>query len=268
MLPRALPLLVALTVVSLFAPAGQAQPTLPLIDQGKLIWGVSATFPPFESVDNGKMVGFDVDLVDAMTAKMKLQSAPAAIQFKGLIPALLGGRIDTIVSAMYINPERSQVVDFIPYLRVGDQLLVTKGNPLHLAALADLCGHRIAVPVGTVYEKQARQLAADCQKNGKPALTLMSLTSTAVGALAVKEGRADVIIASTPTVAALIKDSPDAFQTAGSTFDNNTLLGMGFSKGKSGLKDAMAAALKAIVADGTYIELVKKYGLPASSSIF
>ena len=60
--------------------------------------------------------------------------------------ALTGKRIDTIISGMYINPERSQVVDFIPYMRVGDQLLVAKGNPLHLTAPADLCDHRLAAP--------------------------------------------------------------------------------------------------------------------------
>jgi hypothetical protein len=137
---------------------------------------------------------------------------------------------------MYINPERSQVVDFIPYLRVGNQLLVAKGNPAHIGGIDDLCGHRIVVPVGTMYEKEAQAKAAECQPGGKPALTVMSLTSTAVGALSIKEGRADVLIASTPTDAALIKESPDAFETTGPTFENNTLLGIGVSKDKSALK--------------------------------
>jgi polar amino acid transport system substrate-binding protein len=77
------------------------------------------------------------------------------MDFKGLIPALLGGRIDAIVSGMYINPERSQVVDFIPYLKVGNQMLAQKGNPQHLTGTQQLCGHRLAAPVGTVYEKAA-----------------------------------------------------------------------------------------------------------------
>ena len=264
---RALPLLVALTTLSLLAPAARAQ-TPPLVDSGKLTWGSAATFPPFEYIEDGKPVGFDVDMVDAITAKMKVQSAISPMDFKGLIPALLGSRIDAIVSGMYINPERSQVVDFIPYLKVGNQMLVPKGNPLHLSVLPDLCGHLLAAPVGTVYEKAAQQLAADCQSGGKPALTILSLTSTAAGALALKEGRADAIIASTPTVAALIKETPDGFETAGETFDNNTQLGIGVPKDKPALKDAIDAAFKAIVADGTYAGLIKKYGLPPTSSLF
>jgi polar amino acid transport system substrate-binding protein len=266
MLIRVATLFLALTVSSLLAPVSRAQ-TLPLIDSGKLTWGMAATFPPFESMQDGKLVGFDVDMVEAMAAKMKLQSSPAPIEFKGLIPAILGSRIDTIVSGMYINPERSQVVDFIPYLRVGNQLLVAKGNPMHIGGLDDLCGHRIVVPVGTVYEKEAQAHAADCQTKGKPALTVISLTSTAVGALALKEGRADVLIASTPTDAALIKESPDAFETTGPTFENSTLLGIGISKDKPALRDALDAAFKAIVADGTVTGLIKKYGLPDDSAL-
>jgi polar amino acid transport system substrate-binding protein len=268
MLFRALILIAALLGFVLPAPGSRANTPLPLYESGKLTWGSAATFPPFEFMEDGKPVGFDIDLLDAITARMAVQSAPDLMDFKGLIPALLGGRIDAIASGMYINPERSQVVDFVPYLRVGNQMLVPKGNPLHLAALPDLCGHRLAAPVGTVYEKNAQQLAANCQSAGKPTLTILSLTSTAAGALALKEGRADAIVASTPTVAALIKDSPDAFETAGEPFDNTTLLGIGLPKDKPALTDAVKVAFKAVVADGTYAGLIKKYGFPPGSSLF
>jgi polar amino acid transport system substrate-binding protein len=264
---RILVVLVALTGLLSSAPALRAQTPLPLVDTGKLTWGAAATFPPFESMADGKAVGFDVDMMDAVTGKMKLQSAMTGMEFKGLIPALLGSRIDAIVSGMYINPERSQVVDFIPYLRVGNQLLVAKGNPLHISGQDDLCGHRIVVPVGTVYEKEAQAHATECQTARKPALTVISLTSTAVGALAIKEGRADVLIASTPTCAALIKESPDAFETTGPVFENNTQLGIGIAKDKPALRDAVDAAFKSIVADGVITGLVKKYGLPADSAL-
>jgi polar amino acid transport system substrate-binding protein len=264
---RVLALLLALPSVLCVSSRLQAQTPLPLVDAGKLTWGMAATFPPFESMQDAKLVGFDVDMVEAMAAKMKLQSSPSGMEFKGLIPALLGNRIDIIVSGMYINDERKQVVDFIPYLRVGNQLLVTKGNPTHITGPDDLCGRRIVVPVGTIYEKEAQAHAADCQKDGKPALTVMSLTSTAVGALAIKEGRADVLIASTATDAALIKESPDAFETTGPVFENNTQLGIGISKEKPALRDALDTAFKSIVADGAVTDLIKKYGLPADSAL-
>jgi polar amino acid transport system substrate-binding protein len=256
-------LLLALAA-SLAAPAARAQ-SLPLVDAGRLTWGSAATFPPFESMADGKPVGFDVDMMEALSDKLKLQSAMTGMEFKGLIPAILGSRIDAIASGMYINPERSQVLDFVPYLKVGNQILVTKGNPLHVKEKMDLCGHRIAAPVGTVYEKAAQALIADCKAQGKADLTLLSLASTAAGALALKESRCDAIIASTPTNAALIKDSPDAFETTGEIFDNNTQLGIGIAKDKPALKAAIETAFKAIVAEGVIEKLIKKYGLPADS---
>ena len=66
----------------------------------------------------------------------------------------------------------------------------------------------------------------------------------------------------------LVKESPDAFEITGDVFDNDTLLGWGFPKDKTALKDAVDTALKAVVADGTYAKLLKKYGLPDSSSLF
>lgn len=263
-MPRRLLILLLALGALLAAPPGRAQ-TLPLVDSGKLTWGSAATFPPFESMADGKAVGFDVDMMEAITDKMKLQSAMTGMEFKGLIPAILGGRIDAVASGMYINPERSQVLDFVPYLKVGDQILVAKGNPLHIKEKMDLCGHRIAAPVGTVYEKAAQGVMADCQAAGKPALSLLSLGSTAAGALALKESRCDAIIASTPTNAALIKESPDAFETAGEVFDNNTQLGIGVAKDKPALKAAIEIAFKAIVAEGVIKKLVEKYGLPADS---
>jgi ABC-type amino acid transport substrate-binding protein len=103
MLPRALNLLLALMSLSVLAPPARAQAPLPLIDAGKLTWGASITFPPFESLADGKPVGFVIDMVDAITAKMKVQASMTTMEFRGLIPALLGGRIDAIVSGMYIN---------------------------------------------------------------------------------------------------------------------------------------------------------------------
>jgi polar amino acid transport system substrate-binding protein len=267
MLLRSLRLVLAPAIFFLLLPAVQAQ-NLPLAAAGKLTWGTAPTFPPFEYIENGKPTGFDVDMMAAIAAKMQLQSSPLPIVFKGVIPALLGNRIDAIASGMYITPERSGVIDLVPYLRVGNQVLVIKGNPLHLTGLDDMCGHRMSAPVGTVYEKSAQAQAAKCKAAGKPAMTILSLDSTAACALALKEGRADAIVASTATNAMLMHGSPDAYQTVGPTFDNNTLLGIGVSKEKAALKAAITAAVKAIVADGTYKALIAKYGLPPESSIF
>src|SRR5579872_4500450 len=95
----------ALAALVLLPALGHAQAP-ELVEAGKLTWGASVTFPPFEFQQNNQPAGFDIDLVAALAKRMNLQSNITSIEFKGLIPALEGKRIDIIVSGMYINPQR------------------------------------------------------------------------------------------------------------------------------------------------------------------
>src|ERR1700722_9957764 len=161
-------LLVAMTLCSALAFAQAPQ----LVDAGKLSWGTSATFPPFEYMQNTTPVGFDVDMVAAIARQMKLESSVAQIAFTGLIPAIEGKRIDLIVSGMYINPQRTQVIDMIPYVYVGNQVVVLTGNPKHITGKDGLCGLNVAAPVGTVFETSAKEASAACKSAGKPEIDL------------------------------------------------------------------------------------------------
>jgi polar amino acid transport system substrate-binding protein len=239
-----------------------------LAEAGKLTWGVSVTFPPFEFQENAKPVGFDVDFVDAMAKQMGLASTIMPIEFKGLIPALLGKRIDVIVSGMYINPQRLEVADMVPYLLVGNQIVVRKGNPKKIDGKASLCGLSVAAPVATVFENSAKAASADCKAAGKPEVGLLSLAGTTACALALTQGRADAIIVSTATVAALNHETPDIYDTGGAPFDTDTKVGIAVRKDNPVLKAAVEKAVQAIVKDGTYAALLKKWGMPNGSSAF
>ncbi|MBT9428589.1 transporter substrate-binding domain-containing protein [Candidatus Symbiopectobacterium endolongispinus] len=70
-----------------------------------------ATFPPMEFTENQKMTGFDIELVEAMGKKLDRPIQWTNVDFKGLIPSLTAGRADITVSAIYITPERQQVVN-------------------------------------------------------------------------------------------------------------------------------------------------------------
>lgn len=262
MLRYALTLVLALCPTLSFAEAPQ------LVDAGKLTWGASATFPPFEYMQNTTPVGFDVDMVAAIAKQMKLESSIAQIAFAGLIPALEGKRIDLIVSGMYINAQRTQVIDMVPYVYVGNQVVVLTGNPKHITGKDGLCGLTVAAPVGTVFENSAKEASAACKSAGEPEINLLSLTGTVNCALALTQGRADAIIVSTPVVGALMTETPRAYATAGAPWDTTTQMGIGVRKDNPGLKDAVDKALKAIVADGTYAALIKKWNLPPASSAF
>ncbi|HSU07257.1 MAG TPA: ABC transporter substrate-binding protein [Acetobacteraceae bacterium] len=259
--------LVVTLALALLPSLGLAQKP-ELMNAGKLTWGSSITFPPFEYEDKGKPAGFDVDLADALANKMGLQPVLTPIEFKGLIPALLGKRIDIVISGMYINPQRLEVADFVPYLLVGNQIVVRPGNPKHIESVATLCGLRVASPVGTVFEASANQASASCKSQGKPDVTVLSLPGTTNCALALNQDRADAIIVSTGTLAALLHETPGGYAAGGAPFDTDTKLGIAVRKDDPGLKAALEKAMQAIVADGTYAGLIRKWNLPAASSAF
>jgi polar amino acid transport system substrate-binding protein len=258
----------ALTIVLTLLPVLGFAQAPELAEAGKLTWGVSVTFPPFEYQENTKPVGFDVDFVDAMAKQMGLQSNIMPIEFKGLIPALLGKRIDVIVSGMYINPQRLEVADMVPYLLVGNQIVVRKGNPKKIDGTASLCGLSVAAPVATVFEASAKDASAACKAAGKPEVSLLSLAGTTACALALTQGRADAIIVSTPTVAALMHETPDTYETGGAPFNADTKVGIAVRKDNPALKAMVEKAVQAMVKDGTYDALLKKWAMPAGSSAF
>lgn len=141
-------LMFALTALPLVSHAA-----VETIAPGKLTYGTAATFMPFEFVKEGKLTGFDIDLINALSKEIRLTPAPMPMEFKGLIPALQGKRLDIINSAMYVNPTRAAQVDFVPYLKIGSRVVVSKGNPAKITGRdLSLCGKNIAVTLGGIEE--------------------------------------------------------------------------------------------------------------------
>jgi polar amino acid transport system substrate-binding protein len=258
--------LLAAALLAIPALAWAAPPST--VAAGRLSWGTSPTFAPFEFQRDGQSVGFDVDMMAELARRIGLQSAMLGMDFAGIIPAVQAQRIDAAVSGMYITPARQEVLDFIPYLLIGDQMVVPKGNPARLVDRDALCGHRIAVALNTLYEKTAHSLSDACIKAGKPAIDILAVGSSAVVALTLAQGRAEGAISSTSVITAMMSNAPDTFEPLGEPFNTNSRLGIGVAKTNPALVDALTAALKAMHDDGAYDALIKKWGLPASSSIF
>lgn len=239
-----------------------------LIAAGKLNYGVAATFAPFEFSQDGKLTGFDIEFAEALGKALSLEPVPLNIDFKGLIPALQGKRVDIINSAMYINPARAEQVDFVPYLKIGQQIVVARGNPSKIAARDTLCGRKVAVTLGGIQETYAREDAAKCQAAGKPELTVMTFPTHQDSALTVRQGRADAYYESTAGVAKMVLERQDAFEAVGPVFEFGTQIGVAVRKGDKPMADLIAAGVKRVVADGTYKRLMEKYNLPGEGALF
>ena len=107
-------------------PAGE----LPLITAGKIVVGSDTAFPPFENVEGGETVGFDVDLLNAIGEKLGVDVEFKSYKFDALITGVQAGtEFDMVASAMTITDQRKQSVDFSdPYIKSDQSLTVKKAD--------------------------------------------------------------------------------------------------------------------------------------------
>lgn len=114
----------------------------------KYVVGTSADFPPFEYVENGAFVGFDVDLIKAIAEEMGFEVEIRDMSFDSLIAALVSGNLDIVISGMTITPERGEVVSFSkPYWTADQSVVVRADSDFSVTVLFGK--HNIGVQTGT-----------------------------------------------------------------------------------------------------------------------
>jgi polar amino acid transport system substrate-binding protein len=242
----------------------EVAPPAKTVAEGKLTFGSTPAFQPFEYMAGDKLVGFDIEMANLLAAKMGLTAEPLVMAFDGLLPALQGNRIDMINSGMYINDKRKEQAHLIPYLRVGQEIVVRKGNPQGIKGREDVCGKRIGVSTGTIQETYANEDAARCASQGLGKVEVLTFPPGG-SVVALQQGRVDVYYIATPTAVVLMTEHPDDFEIAGTTFNNQTLIGIGVAKDRPDMIASVEQALAAIRKDGSLAAVAKKFGLPETS---
>ena len=207
-----------------------------------------ATFPPMEFVKDGKRTGFDIELVEALAAAMGKKVEWIDIDFKGLIPALQAGRADIAVSAIYITPERSKVVDFTdPYYAGGLVVLTKKDGPVK--TLKDLDGRKVSVQVGT---KSVNYL-----KEHYPSVQRVEVEKNQEMFNLVDVGRSDAAVTGKPAAYQYVRTRPGLKVLPEQLTTEE--YGMALRKDTPELTKAVNEAIAKLKADGSYAAIVKKW---------
>ena len=219
--------------------------------------------PPYTyyAKDGSTLIGSDIDVGNAIAAKLGLKVEWGAIKFPGIIASIEAKRFDTALTAMGDTPAREKQLDFVDYSTDGNAIVVAKGNKLGIKTIADLCGKRVAVLQGSVTQGLVEQQNAKCDKK----IDIQVFQDNNQALLQVRTGRADATMYQYGVAAYIIKTSPDAknlevltFETYGTGYN-----AMPFRKSNSGLRDAVQAALTDMQADGTYKAILSAWGLEA-----
>ncbi len=250
------------TPVSTWKAGGHAN-TIPapskLVEAGVLKVGSDAGYPPQEYIDaSGKAVGMDIDITEEIASRMGLTMKVVNFKFDDIIPALNAGQFDIVISAMSTTPERSKVVNFVPYFEAGQAVLVPKGNPKGIKTLADLSGKTVAVEQGTVEVDTLNAENATLAKANKPKITILTYPVDTDAVDQLRVGRADATMHDSPVAAYYAKLNPN-FEV-GITNIQSGPEGIAIAKTNKPMFDAVNSAITAMKADGSLDAIKAKWG--------
>lgn len=244
-------------------------PTDQLILAGNLFACIDIPYPPQEAFsDSGEPIGSDIDIGREIATRLGLTFHVENTVFVSIIPALAGNKCDIIVSAQNINADRLKQVDMIPYFKAGQAVVVAKGNPKGIKTQDGLCGTTVAVQNGTTEldflqgtgDYKGAGLSDGCVKKGKQAITIKTFDKDSDALLALQSGTADSYFADSPAAGYAVNNHSTQFELSGVTLEV-AIEGISVAKTKTGLRDAVKAALLSMMADGKYDAILKTWGL-------
>jgi len=237
------------------APAKATGSSFATLKKGVIAVGSDTAYPPFESVEGGKVVGFDVDLLGAMAKKMgspNVEFHTAA--FDTIFTALAAGKFDVVMSAVTIKAARKTTVDFTdPYFKSDQSLAVSDANAGTIKGTDDLSGKIVGVQSGTTGE--------DCAKNALKAKgKVKDVRSYDTGPDAFTDlaaGRVDAVIVDLPTAKQIVANRTGSRVVQ--IIRTKEEYGIAVAKTNPNLREALNRALQAVKDDGTYRRLFLKW---------
>ena len=233
--------------------------------KGTLNVATEAQYAPNEFIasDGHTIIGMDPDMVKALGEVMGLKVTMINANFEAIIPGIQAGRYDIGASSFTDTKEREKVVDFVDYFSAGISFYAKSSSNPGVNELADLCGKTAAVEKGTVEQEEAEAQSKKCTKEGKSAVTVLSFPGQNAVNLAVSSGRAELGMADSPVVAYQIKQSEGGFKLIGKSYEFAPY-GLAIPK-TSGMTTPILAALKVLIENGKYMQILTKWGIQAGA---
>ncbi len=230
---------------------------VPAADKGGVTVATNATYAPdeFFASNNQTITGWDPDLGHAIGKLLGINFNFVNTSFASIIPGLQDGKYTLAMSSATINPTRLKQVDFISDFNAGEAFFVPASSTLAVNAFSDLCGKTVAVETGSVEATDITTANASCSTK----MNIESFTNQSEVNLALSSGRADVASADSPVAAYQVAQSGGKFKLSGAIL-NSAPEGIEFPKG-SPLEQPVLGALKELVQNGTYQNIMNKYGV-------
>ena len=242
-----------------------AQVPAKLKSAGKVVVCTDASYAPneFFATDNKTVQGMDVDLGKAIGDTLGVPFEYQNMSFDAIIPSL-GSRCDLGISSFTDTLERQKTVNFVDYFTAGTSFMQASAHPVAVppSSTADLCGLTVAVEKGTTQADDATAAATKCASDSKAKVTVLVFPDQNGANLALTSGRAQLSMADSPVAAYQAKQSNGQIALTGTAY-GTAPYGIAVPKGAdyTGFDTAIAGALQKLSTDGTYTQILTKWGV-------
>ncbi|MEU9981902.1 ABC transporter substrate-binding protein [Streptomyces sp. NPDC050856] len=232
---------------------GEAAGGVPVVEKGKLTTCTHLPYPPFQFEQNGKVVGFDVALVDLVAKNLGVEQKILDTPFENFKTGafLNSGECDLAAAGMTITDERKKNVDFsVPYFDATQALLATRKSGA--TTLADVRSGKLKL--GAQAETTGESYA---KSQGFDPVAFESSDAVLNG---LRTGQVDAVVIDYPVVQGWLKDKANAGAFAvGQNIETGEQYGFSVKKGNDKLRAAIDKAIKDARADGTYKKLYEQW---------
>jgi ABC-type amino acid transport substrate-binding protein len=206
------------------------------------------SYPPFGFIEDGKQVGFDVDLGNEIAGRMGVKLTFEAVDFRGIIAALTSGRVDMLITGMVYTPDRAQRIDFSePYFDGGVAAAFRPDKAL--AKPDDIAGKRVGVEIGSAGDKFVRE-------KYESRVEIKTYDTVFLGLKDLENGRLDVFVGSVAPMRYILRNMP-ALKT--SEVWDSRIQAANTRKEDKDLLNEINKHLSGMKQDGTYDKLVRKW---------
>ena len=208
-----------------------------------------ATWPPFEYIDTdtGEIVGFDIDLFDAIAERADLEVEYVNVEWDALLAGIAQGSYDAAISSITIRPDRLAQMNFSdPYYVAGQIIVVLTSS--NVTGPEDLSGMSVGVQTGTTGDYEAQEMAG---------VTVVGYDEIGLAFVALMTAQIDAVVCDTPVASGYV-EKYNTLRTAGDVLTTEEY-GIAVPKGKEALLAEINTALAEVLAEGIIEELTAKW---------
>ena len=230
--------------------------------KGEVVVAIMPNYPPMDFKDpaTNTLTGFDYDLGNALAERLGVKIKWQETGFEQMINALTTDRVDMVLSGMTDTAERQASVTFIDYFTSGPQFYTLQKNK-DINEATDLCGRKVGTSRRTTFPAEIAEFSkANCEASGKPAIVVIGTEGSADARAQLRQSRIDAAMQGSETLSYLKTQEKDMYKTVGQPITVQ-LTGLGVSKKKPELSEAVKVALQSMIDDGSYLAILKKWEL-------